>query len=790
MSAYGAMKPVDILFAASATGDLPAVRKVLDDGLDINSASGKPGDNKTALVVAAGADQLQTVRLLVEKGAQLNPQKTGPSPALVAALQNGSLDCADYLMAKGAASDPLMQAAARGDKADIDKSLASGPSDFDKLKPLCEIAAVNGHQEIFAELYDAIRLLPDYSYWTASNGVAVKAIAHGHREIIEEMIKRDHNLARETSTRYAAAAAKTSGMREWLISKGFKVPEYTDNERLIDAADKGDLIQMQRLIKAGADVNYTGEGGWTPLTRAASSSRPGAVKLLLANKANPNSVKSPGWNYSALCMAKTTEIADMLYAAGANINAKLYGRDVPIISYVVSIGPNEMVQWFIDHGVDVAKSKGDGPISPTLLFEAGTPEIAGMLLDHGVDINFKDEEGMTAMFRIEQLVPHPSKIVQVLLDHGADPNMRAVDGYTPLMAARDGATVDVLIAAGADPKAKDDRGITAIGRYAPGADSTRLPALRRHSAIPDAKDNASMLRNAIMTHKTAEVQALLAAGADPNMQVGDTTISMLDTAIDFGQFQIADLLRKAGAKGAGLFSEAAAKGDLAQMKTLLDAGADVNENGPNAQTPLSFAVRRGQTASIQFLLDHGANPSLFDAYGMTPLQSATMASYNFQPSPDWSPIEGMTGKEAKKALTDILALLNKHKPDSNYRNPDGETALCRAAEAGDSIAFDLPTAGVNFNAQRNDGMTPLMMAIVTQPKNESLNGNGSIITTDPKTGAEQHFSGRGMIVKSLLAAGADLTLRNKAGKTALDLARENGNPEILALLQQSKTNHP
>ena len=517
-----------------------------------------------------------------------------------------------------------------------------------------------------------------------------------------------------------------------------------------------------------------------------SSNHPNAVKLLLANKANPNSIKSPGWNYSALSIAKNTEIADMLYAAGADVNAKLYGRDVPIISYCVSFGPKEMVQWFIDHGVDVAKAKGDGPISPTLLFEAGTPEIAEILLDHGVDINVRDDEGMTAMFRIEQLVPHPSKIVQVLLKHGADPNMRAVEGYTPLMAARDGATVDVLIAAGADPTAKDDRGITAIGRYAPGADSTRLAALRRHGPIPDTKDSASMLRNAIMTHNLTEVQALLAAGVDPNMRVGDIMISALDSAIDFGQFQIADLLRKAGARGAGLLSEAAAKGDLAQMKALLDAGANVNENGSDAQTPLSFAVRRGQTAAVQFLLDHGANPSLFDGFGMTPLLSATMMDSSNPGLSDWSPIEGMNGREAKKALNDILALLNKHKPDLNYRNADGETALCRAAEAGDSIAFDLPTAGATINAQRNDGMTPLMLAIVSQPKDEILNGNGSITTVDPKTGAEKHFSSRGMIVKTLLENGADLTLRNKAGKTALDLARENGNAEILSLLQQSK----
>ncbi|MEI9892678.1 MAG: ankyrin repeat domain-containing protein [Chthoniobacter sp.] len=80
-------------------------------------------------------------------------------------------------------------------------------------------------------------------------------------------------------------------------------------------------------------------------------------------------------------------------------------------------------------------------------------------------------------------------------------------------------------------------------------------------------------------------------------------------------------------------------------------------------------------------------------------------------------------------------------------------------------------------------MTPLMVAIITQQKNASRTGPGSVTTTDPKTHVEEHYSSHGEFVKELLERGADLTLRNKAGQTALDLARENGNEEILSLLQ-------
>ena len=42
------------------------------------------------------------------------------------------------------------------------------------------------------------------------------------------------------------------------------------------------------------------------------------------------------------------------------------------------------------------------------------------------------------------------------------------------------------------------------------------------------------------------------------------------------------------------------------------------------------------------------------------------------------------------------------------------------------------------------------------------------------------------IATRLLEGGADLTLRNKYGKTALDNARSNGHSEVVALLSQPR----
>ena len=132
--------------------------------------------------------------------------------------------------------------------------------------------------------------LPDRSSWKSGNDLAVIAVAGNHRAVREEMLTRDSDI-RAGVVRFSAAAAHHEGMREWLESKNFKVPEYSDGERLIDAAEREGLPQIRRPLAAGADVNHRGESDWTPFTKAATWGCPKAVKLLLENNAHPNTLK-------------------------------------------------------------------------------------------------------------------------------------------------------------------------------------------------------------------------------------------------------------------------------------------------------------------------------------------------------------------------------------------------------------------------------------------------------------------------------------------------------------------
>jgi hypothetical protein len=62
------------------------------------------------------------------------------------------------------------------------------------------------------------------------------------------------------------------------------------------------------------------------------------------------------------------------------------------------------------------------------------------------------------------------------------------------------------------------------------------------------------------------------------------------------------------------------KGDLAQVKALLDKGASVNSKSSYGQTPLFFACDRGYLEIVKLLVDRGADVNVKDTfYGQTPL---------------------------------------------------------------------------------------------------------------------------------------------------------------------------
>ncbi len=59
-------------------------------------------------------------------------------------------------------------------------------------------------------------------------------------------------------------------------------PNFTRNQALIRAAEKGETNEVYRLLQAGADVNGRDAEGWTPYLAASSMGQLNTMRVLVA----------------------------------------------------------------------------------------------------------------------------------------------------------------------------------------------------------------------------------------------------------------------------------------------------------------------------------------------------------------------------------------------------------------------------------------------------------------------------------------------------------------------------
>jgi ankyrin repeat protein len=120
-------------------------------------------------------------------------------------------------------------------------------------------------------------------------------------------------------------------------------------------------------------------------------------------------------------------------------------------------------------------------------------------------------------------------------------------------------------------------------------------------------------------------------------------------------------------------SEAARKGDAAAVKTLLDAGVDVDTKYRYNRTALSYAADRGHVAIVKLLLERGADVNVKDTfYGATALTWAVGPAMERKPAhtevvglllqhggipPD--DLSAALDQATREKLTDVVALLER-----------------------------------------------------------------------------------------------------------------------------------
>jgi len=221
--------------------------------------------------------------------------------------------------------------------------------------------------------------------------------------------------------------------------------------------------------------------------------------------------------------------------------------------------------------------------------------------------------------------------------------------------------------------------------------------------------------------------------------------------------------------GTKALEAAITQGNLEVVKLLLDAGVRVNAKVKPGKTILMHAVTDGTPEIVRLLINEGANVNAYDGTGNN---AAMMAAHNHN---EYFPnVQNAIAVENIKNLLAAGCRVNKWASD-------GSTLLSYAAMF---IRPDIIRVLVNSDAYLDDrsgpfDRTPLMLAVSHTPKD--LGGRWG--ATTPKEKIIFHrLRNRFESVKLLLAAGANAHAVDKNGKTARDLAIEEGHGEIVLLI--------
>jgi ankyrin repeat protein len=209
------------------------------------------------------------------------------------------------------------------------------------------------------------------------------------------------------------------------------------------------------------------------------------------------------------------------------------------------------------------------------------------------------------------------------------------------------------------------------------------------------------------------------------------------------------------------------------VEYLLDKGANTDAVNNDGRIPLHLASQLGHVKVVKQLLDKGHKSSARDKWGLSPLHRAAYKGH----------------KEIVKLLLDAGFSVNSQ----DYRK---HTPLHGAAHQGHNDVIDLLISkGANVESASEQkktclheaaksGMAETVRHLVKLFKNIINNA-----TSDGETALHiAAIFGHLPVIQELVWAKADVNITNNCKKTALDLAVDNNQTEIVKFLQNCRAN--
>ncbi len=507
------------------------------------------------------------------------------------------------------------------------------------------------------------------------------------------------------------------------VEKDVDVQERTYGQTpLMYACRKGHVEVVRELLELGASIDLISELGRTALLEAIVQNHEEIVRILLErNELELNAINLKDHNRTALMVA-------------------------------ANLGHFSIVARLLEYPqVDVNLPDSDGFTALSLACLKPSYLTVKILLQEEIDVNLEDTTaGRSALILAATI--NESAIVELLLQHGADPAKTDRLGGTALLRAVDNGSFEVIETilksdVGFDLRARDDDGRGLMHSASVNGHSRIIRLLKENGLDPNIQDNNDLtpLHDASRSGKPEVTETLLSLGADPSIE-DKYHRTPLTVAWQYGHTKIMRMLKDENKFGLSQFIPDSEKLPIWSLAML--GLSDQLENAISKRTinlstkepgseynALHWAVQAKQTRILRLLLDKGQMPLDEVNHELrTPLH---LAAY-------WGNLE---------ATTELLG----HGANPNLEDRWGTTALFLAqSEKRFLIATVLVEKGAAIDEKKLDIKELLFAAI----RFDNVKA-----------------------VESLLNNRADVLSRNSEGVTAIQLAKQSGNGEMMKVLQ-------
>jgi ankyrin repeat protein len=169
------------------------------------------------------------------------------------------------------------------------------------------------------------------------------------------------------------------------------------NDDFIQAAECGNLEQVENCLSQEVEVNAIDNDGLTALMWAAENGHLSVVQYLIEHRAEVNAKTNYGWT-ALMWAAESGHLAVVQYLVEqrAEVNATTNSGLTALMEAAFK-GHLSVVLYLIEHGAEVNATTNSGSTALMEAAEKGCLSVVSYLIEHRAEVDAKNIDGLTAL---------------------------------------------------------------------------------------------------------------------------------------------------------------------------------------------------------------------------------------------------------------------------------------------------------------------------------------------------------------------------------------------------------